>query len=194
LFKFDRPFRKRVRNVYVDSKSCRPLRTLIVVNQGHQVGTIYDYFRAADATAALQAMDRPGGPLFPQPSFDGVPAKRIDPWVVLGMLLAFVRGETWRVDTVEIWPLAETEPATRTDWDNLPDDRPWLLEFGAQVRDDLASVDDARLPDLAARWAKIKEFDGRMPVEDALSLIRDLAGLARRARACGDQLYCFTSV
>jgi hypothetical protein len=176
---------------------------LIAGNQERHMGNIYDYFRAADATAALRAMDRPGGPLFPQPAFDGVPNKRVDPHVVLGMLLAFVRGDIWRVDTVQsvyVWPPAETEPANGADWQNLPKDSPWftteqwLLELGAQVRDDLAAVDDARLPNLAAQWARIEEFDGRMPVEDALSLIRDLVGLARRARASGDQLYCFMSL
>jgi hypothetical protein len=147
-------------------------------------------------------MELPGGPLSPEPAFDGVEAKRIDPCVVLGQLVAFIRGVPWHVNlvrTVLVWPPPETKPATEEQYNALPEDSPWkegpwLQELQREVRDTLATVDDARLPGLATQWARIEEFHHTMSTDDALSLIKDLVGLAGRARAAGDRLYCWTSL
>jgi hypothetical protein len=71
------------------------------------MGVLFDYFRAPDAKTAKRAIDRLGGPLAPEPIFDGVDAKGIDPTVNLGQLVAFIRKVPWEVDIVRttgIWP------------------------------------------------------------------------------------------
>ena len=166
------------------------------------MGVLFDYFRAPDAKAAARAVELPGGPLLPEPAFDGVEAKGIDPCVVLGQLVAFIRGVPWDVDlvrTVLVWPPPETQPATEEEYEALPEDSPWkegplLQALDRDVRDTLGTVDDARLPALAAQWARIEEFHHTMRTDDALSLIKDLVGLARRARDAGHPLYCWSSL
>jgi hypothetical protein len=69
---------------------------------------------------------------------------------------------------------------------------PWLIELNGSVRDVLASVDDARVPDLAARWAEVEELGGALTAEVAQALITDLIGLARRTREARNRLYCWT--
>jgi hypothetical protein len=59
------------------------------------------------------------------------------------------------------------------------------------VRDDLAGVPDDRIGALAERWAGIEEFHRRVSPELAGQLIAAFAGLARRAAATGDHLYCW---
>jgi hypothetical protein len=150
------------------------------------MGVLFDYFRAPDAKTAARAMELPGGPLLPEAAFDGVEAKRIDPRVVLGQLVAFIRGVPWDVNlvrTVLVWPPPGTDPGTA---------ETWLEELNLEVRDALAAVDDARLPVLADQWARIEEFHRRVDTDVALSLIKDLVGLARRARDGGDRLYCWS--
>lgn len=166
------------------------------------MGVLFDYFRTTDAKAAGRAVDLPGGPLLPEPAFDGVEAKGIDPGVTLGQLVALVRGVPWNVDLVRsvlVWPPPETQPATEEEYDALPDDSPWkdgpmLEELNRDVCDTLGTVDDAGLPALAAQWARIEEFHDTMSADDALSLIKDLVALARRARDAGDRLYCWSSL
>jgi hypothetical protein len=164
------------------------------------MGVIHDYFRAPDAAAAMGVMNLPGGPLSKQSLFDGVSTKGIDPVLMLGQLLAFIRQVLWEPDissSKTLWPPPDTEPSSEQEYKELPQDSPWktgpwLWELGLQARDNLASVDDARMPDIAAQWAEIEEFRGLLQTDDALVLIRDLVGLARRAGEAGDRLYCWT--
>jgi hypothetical protein len=163
------------------------------------MGVLYDYFRASDAKAAGRAMKSRGGPGFAKPAFDCVETKSIDPAVALGKLVAFIRKVPWEVGivpTTMVSPPAETAPKTEAAYNKLPEDSqwktgPWLEELGLNVRDTLASVDDKQFPALAAQWAKIEEFGGVFDVEGLRRLIRDLAGLARRARDHDERLYCW---
>jgi hypothetical protein len=167
---------------------------------------VHDYFRANDAKAAIQAMDRLRGPLRPEPAFDGVAMKNIDPTVMLGKLVAFIRAVPWKVGNVSIaviWPPGP-KPATKLEFDQLPNDSPWrhgpwLQELDNEARNTLASVDDARIAGLAVMWANIDEFNvyrkvGYVTIEAMLELINNLVGLARRARDAGDHLYCLSSL
>ena len=128
------------------------------------MGVIFDYFRAPDAKAAAQAMDRQGGPLLPEPAFDGVYTKWIDPQVILGSLVAFIRGTPYTLEMVRtkgVWPPPESAPQNEEEYDALPDDSPWkegpfLEELDVETRDTLASVNDGRIADLAAQWAQIE--------------------------------------
>jgi hypothetical protein len=163
------------------------------------VGVLTDYFRAPDAETVLRAKDVLHGPLRSEAGFDGVEAKAIDPGVVLGQLVAFIRRVPWESDLVPstpVWPSPESQPTSDAQYKALPEDSPWktgpwVEELGAPVRDTLAALDDTRVSDLAAQWARIKEFGGIAEAEDLRSLIRDLRDLAKRAREAGDQLYCW---
>jgi hypothetical protein len=139
------------------------------------------------------------GPLGPEPAFDGVATKNMDPPVVLGKLVAFIRGVPWGVRVLSIavvWP-SGPKPVTKQEFDQLPEDSPWrhgpwLHELDKEARDTLASVDNARMPELAVMWANIEELKGYVSIESMLTLIDDLVGLARRARDAGDHLYCWS--
>ncbi|MFI7133932.1 hypothetical protein ACIBQ1_50220 [Nonomuraea sp. NPDC050153] len=170
------------------------------------MGVLYDYYRAANREAATVRPDlgRAGVSVLPgQPSFDGVDAKFIDPGVILGQLIGFIRGVPWSVDLVEmeeIYPPPEGAPTTEEEWNVLPEDSPYLdgpgiEELSASVRDTLADVDDERLPELARQWAEIEEF-GTWNTDNGylLSLIEAFVGLARRAKEEDQLLYCWICV
>ncbi|GIF72511.1 hypothetical protein [Asanoa siamensis] len=59
------------------------------------------------------------------------------------------------------------------------------------MRDALAGLSDEQLPELAVRWAAIEEFGGFVPADVLVGTMGELAGLARRARAAGEHLYCW---
>jgi hypothetical protein len=135
---------------------------------------MFDYFRAADPAAAASVMERLGGPLIPgddgQPPFDGVDAKNIDPSVILGQLVAIARGVPWSTDTVTsqtVWPPPDTEPDSVEEYEELPEDSPWVTgpwveELDAGTRDTLADIEPGRVREIASQWAQIEgdEVDG----------------------------------
>jgi hypothetical protein len=169
------------------------------------VGVFFEYYRAADRTAATvqpehsrEIADVSRG------KFDVVVTKWIDPEGVLGQLVAFAGQIDYSeglVETVGLYPPPEDAPRSDEEWDALPEDSPYLegpgiMELSLDARDLLAAVDDARLPMLAEQWAAIEEFS-HFPDDDdgyMLSLIKDLVGLARRARENDQLLYCWCSV
>jgi hypothetical protein len=166
------------------------------------VGVLFDYFRAPDANTAKQALELPAGPLLPAPAFDGVEAKAVDPTVILGQLIAFIRRTPLEPNVVGatlVCPPPENAPATEEAYNELPEgspwkEGPWLQELAPEVRDALATVDDGQLSNLAAQWVQIEEFPHGLDVKVIRLLIQELVGLARRARDSGDQLYCWSSL
>jgi hypothetical protein len=164
---------------------------------------VHDYFRAADTKTALQAMHLPAGPLGPVGGFDGMHAQGVDPYDVLGQLIALIRRvPTWApnlVQAIDVSPDPATKPMSAAEYEELSEDSPWktgpwLIELNGSVRDALAMVDDARIPDLAAQWAQIEELGGALSADAAQSLIGDLVALARRTREARNRLYCWTSL
>ncbi|MEU9041825.1 MULTISPECIES: hypothetical protein [unclassified Kitasatospora] len=167
------------------------------------MGVLTDYFRAPDAATVVRALERAGGgrPDFDDGSgagfgagFDGVEAKRIDPDVVLGQLVAAIRREQWHPDAVPETPVWPTTPPPGPSGPDGEDDPwasgPWVTELGDAARDTLAGVPDERVPKVVAQWALAEEWDGADP-SDLQPLAEELIGLARRARAAGEQLYCW---
>jgi hypothetical protein len=157
------------------------------------MGNLNDYFRAADDGAAAETGDWLTGPLAPgeagRPPFDGVDAKGIDGTVILGQLIAIARQVEWSVDLVSeemIFPSSEELTGG--------EEGPWVSRLSDQARDALADIDDARFDDLARRWAQIEEFGGYVEAATIEPVIAQLAGLARRARAAGEHLYCWSSL
>ncbi|GHF85793.1 hypothetical protein GCM10018790_74110 [Kitasatospora xanthocidica] len=163
------------------------------------MGVLTDYFRAPDAAAVVRALELTGGgrPDFDGGSgagFDGVEAKRVDPYVVLGRLVAAIREEAWLPDVVPEKPVWPATPPPGPDGPQDEDDPwatgPWVTELGTTARDTLAGVPDERLPEVVAQWALAEEWDGAN-ASDLLPLAEELIDLARRARAAGEQLYCW---
>lgn len=131
------------------------------------MGVLTDYFRAPNATAVVQSLEETdgGSPLHAEPPvFDGVDAKRVDPVVVLGQLVAAIRRTEWRVDLVEqttVWP---TSPEPGPDGPEFEDGPwatgPWVSELHPLVKDTLAGVRDSKVPAVVTRWVQAEELQG----------------------------------
>ncbi|WP_380281725.1 hypothetical protein [Kitasatospora purpeofusca] len=163
------------------------------------MGVLTDYFRAADDGAVLAAIEHAeGGPLTggPRPVFDGFEAKGVDPDVVLGQLIAVVRGLEWAVDLVGETPVWPTTPPPGREGPVDEDDPwatgPWVMRLARAVRDTLADLADAEVPAVSARWAAEAEELDAADGEELRPLVEDLAALARRAREADEDLYCWT--
>lgn len=162
------------------------------------MGIINDYFRSTDAEYAVLAIA--SGPL--SAGFDTVEGKWIDPVVVLGQLVAFIRGTPWSPDIVAmqpVWPPPKTEPTSKDAYGRLPDNSPWrtgpwLHELNVETRDALALVDDALLSELASQWSKIEEFRGSESGDSLLPLLKELVDLARKAHQNSEPLYCLSGL
>jgi hypothetical protein len=143
---------------------------------------MYDYFRAADADTVVALMDDTDGDPVPE----AVETKWIDPFVVLGKVVAFALDVPWSVHLVEgdlLWPADGEDPAY---------DGPRVVTVGEPARDALAGVEDDRMPGLAERWSGVEELAGfGMTPEFLLALLAELVVLARTARASGESLYCW---
>src|SRR3954454_12538603 len=152
------------------------------------MGVLNDYFRAPTDDVAAAVGERIGGPLTAgasgEPALDGIAAKGIDAPVVLGQLVAFRRGEDWRVDLIAggtVYP-AGPQPDAAT-FASLPEDSPWMNgpwidRLGDDVRDDLAAIDPGEIAELGARWATIEEFGGSADETTLRKILSDLVVLA----------------
>ncbi|MFI7224404.1 hypothetical protein ACIBO5_14375 [Nonomuraea angiospora] len=95
------------------------------------MGVFYDYYRAANRQAAVEKPHYPRAvekPMPGIPTFDAVEAKWIDPYVVLGQLIALVREIPFSpelVQTITVYPPPEGSPATIEEWEALPEDSPY---------------------------------------------------------------------
>jgi hypothetical protein len=135
----------------------------------------YWYFRAPDDATAAALID--GGP-----SGDCCKVNLVDPAVALGTLEALL---------------------TAVEFDDLgDDDRRGGLIAGADgyermtlsvadgLRDALATIDDARVDDVAGAWVQTEEL-ATASSGDMASVVRELAALSRRAKERGEHLYCW---
>jgi hypothetical protein len=153
------------------------------------MGVLNDYFRARDDHEAARVTSHLGGPLRPgddgHPAFDGVDAKGMDHTVVLGQLIALLRGVPW----------TPTLCGSRLVEDACGDleEGPWVVVIDDDVRDDLAAISPAALPALAERWTGIEELEGTDPSE-IQPVLEALCALARRAREAGEHLYEWCSL
>ncbi|MCC9311302.1 hypothetical protein LN042_30295 [Kitasatospora sp. RB6PN24] len=161
------------------------------------MGVLTDYFRAADAASVVQALERTDDPPLVSGGdslFDGVMAKRLDPDIVLGELIAAIRQHPWEAGLVDQSPVWPTTPAPGPGGPQDEDDPwatgPWVVELGAAARDTLAGVRDSDVPAITARWVQ-SEALRPAGVEEMRPLVDELVRLARRAREAGERLYCW---
>ncbi|WP_164904107.1 hypothetical protein [Nonomuraea polychroma] len=136
--------------------------------------------------------------------FDVVETKWIDPSGALGDLVAVIKGVPYSgdlVETVTLYPPPEGEPKTEDEWLALPEDSPYregpeIDELSVSARDMLAEVDDARLPEVAQRWAEsqgwtVEPLSSSHEGDDVLELVKEFVALARRAKERDQLLYCW---
>ncbi|MFF4194114.1 hypothetical protein [Nonomuraea sp. NPDC001831] len=170
------------------------------------MGVFYDYYRAANRQAAAENPDDPRAVEKPIPgvaTFDAVEAKWIDPYVILGQLIALARDVPYSLDLVRpvtVYPPPEGAPATMEEWEALPDDSPYkegpgIEELSADVRDTLAGIPDSRLDELVERWEQIEEFAYVPPGAGyLLEILTGLRGLAQRAQEEEQMIYCWICI
>ncbi len=160
--------------------------------RGVSSSDVQDYFRARDsfAVAKLMRKARWASPVLLDASVsvaDGVEAKEVDPTVILGQLVAMVRGVEFNVSVVKtdlVWP---------TGWRKLLPWEAWVEVIDAKTTNDLAAIDPRQISSLGSRWSQIEEFSrGSWSVADLQQLVLDLSRLARRTVDAGDQLYVWT--
>ncbi|GAA1813237.1 hypothetical protein GCM10009682_38020 [Luedemannella flava] len=156
------------------------------------MGVLYDYFRASDDATVVDLLaangDWYGATHADGSAVDVVEAKSLDPDVVVGKVVAHIRDVPWSPGTMGT---GLVEPAE--------DEGPWVVRIADEARDTLADLPDDRFRELAAWWATIEEFArwSRLDDEDVEMLrekLAELVGLARRARAADDRLYCWICV
>ncbi|MFC0505301.1 hypothetical protein [Micromonospora costi] len=152
------------------------------------MGVLYDYFRAKDDAAAVGLMaDLDGGPVVVSggggATADAIDLKGIEPAVTLGKLVSFVRGVDWDANLVGLKLL----------WSGDEQEGPWLMSLDRVTRDTLASINDAQVLELSARWGRVEElaWDGPLPEDQMVPVIKEVAALAERARDAGEDLYCW---
>ncbi len=140
------------------------------------------YFTAADDETAVGARAW-GAPLgrddLPVVEADGVIAV-----LAIPRLLALVADREPVVDLAvvdHLWPQMPADPQTDVSWMA----EPIVERLAPALCDELAAIDLARAPDLAAHWAPAIHW----PVADCERLVRDLVVLARSAREQGRPLY-----
>jgi hypothetical protein len=163
------------------------------------MSVLHDYFRAPDPDTAIDWAVGPGGDWHQHSGLDEhgadwIGAKNLDPFVVLGQLIAFAHDVPFDdLDTTppllwpdqNAWPPGEVCPGRESPWDEgltlvrLPEE--WVTT--------LAGIDDEQVPRLALRWAAIEEIRFA-DAAAAEALIETFRSLARRTCRHGQGLYC----
>jgi hypothetical protein len=159
------------------------------------VGVLFDYYSAGSDEAAAGVIDLPGGPgaaasgLVPAPAglaFDVVPVKGIDPLVQMGTLEGLLTGRGY--EAIVAGPRAGQILASKGGGERM------VVTLTDELQAALASADERQLGSVAVPWCQTDEFFGQGDPELLAGWLRELAGLARRARDGGKRLYCWVCV
>ncbi|SES45822.1 hypothetical protein [Actinokineospora terrae] len=154
------------------------------------MGLLTEYFRAPGAGVVVSYLQRSDA-ASPVGEFDGVRAKGLEVLVVLGRLVAAASGASYRSGEHEaVWPTTPEPTDFPGDGDPWAEG-PWVYEVGLAAHDALAGVADPGA--VAARLVLAEELAGSSAAEWE-PVVAELAGLARRARASGERLYCWMCV
>jgi hypothetical protein len=154
------------------------------------MGALFDYFAADSDEEAASTIDRLGGPGAASDAsartFDTVSAKGIDPVVQLGTLEELLTGRPY--DDIAAEPRSGHSVAIRDGGDVL------VLTLTDSLTSALAEATPERLAEVAVPWSLTEEFWGSAEPGMLAEFLRDLAGLASRAQASSQRLYCWTCV
>ncbi|MCW2931738.1 MAG: hypothetical protein JWM19_2700 [Actinomycetia bacterium] len=152
------------------------------------MGVLTDYFSAPSDEAAASVLDRPGGPVagpVPLP-FDAVESKGLDPHVVMGKLEEALTGQDY-------WAVT-TDPQYARVILARGDGGPWVFKVSSRLQAALAAADGITLARAAVEWSQAEELQINGVSPDMSGILEDLAGLARRAAAKEEHLYCWVSL
>jgi len=180
------------------------------------MGVLFDYFAADSDDVAASVIDRLGGPgssarptapaitprrrLFRRSTeqapalrdettelvFDTVCDTGIDPVVQLGTLEELLTGRPF--DDILDDDRSGKAVATHNDGEEL------VLTLTESVTTALVEASAKRLSEVAVPWSQTEEFWGTADPEVLSDFLGELRGLARRARARDQQLYCWVCV
>jgi len=152
------------------------------------MGVLTDYFSASSDEAAASALDRVGGPARPAtgpsplPPFDTFESKGLDPYVIMGKLEEALTGQDYWVITAG--PQYARMVAGRGD------EGPWVYKVSSPLQAVLARAGSGELARAAVEWSRAEELPGASP-EGLTWVLEGLSGLARRATAKDEHLYCW---
>lgn len=170
------------------------------------MGVIFDYFIAPDDGAAAAVIDRVGGP-----GSAGTSPARDVPTGDHGAESGAGGGTLPTVADAGFDPVVQATTLeallTRRAYDDLTKVPGWgrvvasrdggeqtVVAMSSTLVDALASVDDATLSEAVVPWSQTEEFWGAGDPDALLPVVRDLAGLARRATPAGHRMYCWVCV
>ena len=152
------------------------------------MGILTDYFSAPSDEAAASVLDRPGGPVAATvpPPFDTVASKGLDPYVVMGKLEVALTGQDY-------WAVIAGPQYARM-IAGRGDEGPWVCKVSGPLQAALATASDSALALASVDWARVEELQVNGISSDLSGVLEDLAGLARRAAARDEHLYCWMSL
>ncbi|MFJ1758183.1 hypothetical protein [Kitasatospora sp. NPDC088134] len=141
-----------------------------------------DYFSAADDQAAVAVLRTPGGP--GPAALDVVFLKNIDPVVAITRLEAIMTNCSYEEAT--------GRPRSGQLLSDPEDDGAFVVSLTDTLMAALASAAQDDLVRFAEPWSRTDELRQLgIDVEGAVGVLESLAGLARRARASRQRLYCW---
>ncbi|WP_079174564.1 hypothetical protein [Streptomyces mirabilis] len=141
-----------------------------------------DYFSAADDQAAVAVLQIPGGP--GQADLDVVPLKNIDPVVAIAQLEAIMTGRSYEE--------ASERPRSGQLLSDPEDGGAFVVSLTDTLTAALATASQDDLVRSAEPWSKTDELRQiGINVEFTAGVLEALAGLAQRAQASGQRLYCW---
>ncbi|UQX04768.1 hypothetical protein [Streptomyces sp. RerS4] len=141
-----------------------------------------DYFSAADDQTAVAVLRTPGGP--GQAELDVVLLKNIDPVVAIAQLEAIMTGCSHEE--------AGERPRSGQLLSEPEDGPPFVVSLSDTLIDALATATRDDLVRFAEPWSMTDELRQMgISVEDTAAVLKNLAGLAERARASDQRLYCW---
>jgi hypothetical protein len=152
------------------------------------MGVLTDYFSAPSDAAAASALDRAGGPGQPAagppplPPFDTFQAKSLDPSVIMGKLEEALTGADYRVITAGPHYVRLVAQGGAHG--------PWVATVSSALQAALSLAGRDTLARAAAQWSQAEELRG-FCAEDLTWILEELSGLARRATARDEHLYCW---
>ncbi|MET9723712.1 hypothetical protein [Streptomyces zaomyceticus] len=144
--------------------------------------TLCDYFSAPDDQAAVAVLQTPGGP--GQTELDVVFLKNIDPVVAIAQLEAVITGCSYEE--------ASNRPRSGQVLSEPEDGPPFVVSLSSTLIDALAAATQGDLVRFAEPWSATDELRHMgISSKDAAIVLKNLAGLAERAQASGQRLYCW---
>lgn len=171
------------------------------------MGVLFDYFIAADDSAAAAIIDRDGGPGSSPaaPARTGLFGRRPKAGSQEGNAPLPTVTDAGFDPVVQATTLEEL--LTDQPYDDISDQIGWgrviasrdegrrtVVAVSKGLVDALAAVDETTLAVVMVPWSQTEEFWGAADPDELLTIVGDLAELAREAKQTGQSIYCWTCV